>query len=211
MKIGLLLGSFDPIHIAHINIASCVLNSGLCDKILFVVAKHNPWKVHKPASFDVRCEMVESALSPFGKKCEVSRVEEGEEEQVFSYVTIGKLKELYPNDELFLIAGTDTVNDIPNWKNFETHIKDKIELIEISRGEESINFTHGVPFLKKATYNEKWNEYKTYYKLVTLKLDISSSIIRYMIEQGMNPTPYVTQDVLNIIKRENLYAHGEVF
>ena len=43
-KIGLLLGSFDPVTVAHVAMASNVINSGLCDKVIFVVAQHNPWK-----------------------------------------------------------------------------------------------------------------------------------------------------------------------
>ena len=75
MKIGLLLGSFDPIHIAHINIASCVLNGGLCDKVLFVVAQHNPWKENNPAPFDVRCDMINASIEAFDGKCEVCELE----------------------------------------------------------------------------------------------------------------------------------------
>ena len=76
MKIGLLLGSFNPITIAHVAMASNVIASGLCDKVLFVVAKHNPWKKEAPAPFELRCQMIEEAIKPLGDTCEVCRFEE---------------------------------------------------------------------------------------------------------------------------------------
>lgn len=51
MKIGLFLGSFDPIHIGHISIISSVLNAGFVDKVIVIPAWHNPFKEHSPASF----------------------------------------------------------------------------------------------------------------------------------------------------------------
>ena len=103
MRIGLFFGSFDPIHIAHINVASCVLNSGLCDKVLFVVAQHNPWKERTPAPFELRCKMVEESIKALGHKCEVCDLEKDIEPPTYTYKVLNKLMELYPQDELFII------------------------------------------------------------------------------------------------------------
>ena len=77
MKIGLFLGSFDPIHIGHISIISSVLNAGFVDKVIVIPAWHNPFKEHNPASFmkrwlmcyqslkdipNVQCSQIESTL-----------------------------------------------------------------------------------------------------------------------------------------------------
>ena len=145
MKIGLLLGSFNPITIAHVAMASNVIASGLCDKVLFVVAKHNPWKKEAPAPFDLRCQMIEEAIRPLGDKCEVCRFEEKYEPPVYSYIPINEAIETYPNDEIILIAGTDTIERIPRWKNFETHIKDKITYIEVLRGFNSMIANEPIP------------------------------------------------------------------
>lgn len=208
MKIGLLFGSFDPIHIGHINIASCVLNSNLCDKVLFVVAQHNPWKKNTPTPFQVRCEMVNSSIEPFLEKCEVCDVEKNIEPPTYSYKTLEKLCNEYLEDELFLICGSDTVEALPNWKNFETHIKNKIGLIEIERNKtkELIDFTE--PFI--ITKIEENNEYtnKGYWSIKTQRMDVSSTLVRNMIYNGMNPYPYVNQNILQIIKKYNLYTNG---
>ena len=203
-KIGLFLGSFNPITVAHTAIASCVLNSRTCDKVLFVVAKHNPWKKEEPASFDIRCKMIEESIKPFGDKCEVCRFEEDEEPPVFSYIPITKALEKYKDDEIFLIAGTDTIMRIPKWKNFETHIKGKIQFVEVTRGDtiDKLDDSSSNPFVGMYhTYKDLGN-FKT---LITHRLDVSSTMVRRMVSEGMNPYPYVTEEVLKIITDNNLY------
>lgn len=57
MRVGLFLGSFDPIHIGHISIVTTVLNANLVDKVIIIPAWHNPFKEHNPAPFMKRWEM----------------------------------------------------------------------------------------------------------------------------------------------------------
>ena len=212
VNIGLLMGSFDPIHIGHLNIASCVLNSGFCDKILFVVAKHNPWKKDNPSSFDIRCQMVEASINGFDGKCEVCRFEEEiKEDAVYSYIPINMALERYPNANIHVICGEDTLKNVPNWKNFETHIKDKVTFIELSRGEtKSFEPTEDalngkdIPFLKWMTWNEKLGEHE-FLKIQTQRIDMSSTIIRNMVKDGLNPFPYVNDEVYKIIAKNKLY------
>ena len=202
MKIGILLGSFNPITIGHVAMASNVIASGLCDKVLFVVAKHNPWKKEVPAPFELRCQMVEKAIKPLGDVCEVCRVEEKYEPPVYSYIPINEVIEAYPNDEIFLIAGTDTIDHIPSWKNFETHIKDKIGFIEITRGLDSTIANDAIPFKVQC------EAVCTNMKVTLLeiqKMDVSSTMVRNMVSKGMNPYPYVTEEVANIISSNKLY------
>ena len=206
MKIGLLLGSFNPITIAHVAMASSVVSSGLCDKVLFVVAKHNPWKKEEPAPFDLRCQMIEEAIKPLGNAFEVCRFEEKYEPPVYSYIPITKAIKEYPNDEIILIAGTDTIKRIPKWKNFETHIKDKIGFIEVTRWDEGNQHSNlvGVPIPFRVGYESVC----TYMKRTLLeiqRLDVSSTMVRNMVSKGMNPYPYVTEGVYKIITDNQLY------
>ena len=204
-KVGLLLGSFDPIHIAHTNIASCVLNSGLCDKVLFVVAMHNPWKENAPADFDLRCKMVELAIAPFGDKCEVCAIEKEIEPPTYSYKVIGKLLEKYPEDELFLVCGTDTIDNVPQWKKFETEIKNKVGFIEVKRNNDSTEIENEeIPFIVREGSRSSLTD-KGFWYIKSRKIDASSTLVRSMVRKGMNPTPYITKEVLEIINDNNLY------
>jgi nicotinate-nucleotide adenylyltransferase len=206
MKIGLLLGSFNPVTIAHVAMASNVIASGLCDKVLFVVAKHNPWKKEAPAPFELRCQMIEEAIRPLGETCEVCRFEEKHEAPVYSYIPINEAIEAYPNDEIILIAGTDTIDRIPRWKNFETHIKDKIGFIMVTRfyeGHQHSNLV-GIPIPFRVGYEAVCTNMKAA-TLEIQRLDISSTMVRNMVSKGMNPYPYVTEGVAKIISDNKLY------
>lgn len=204
MRIGLLLGSFDPIHIAHINLAACALNSGLCDKVLFVVAKHNPWKENAPAPFELRCDMITASVRGFDGRCEVCTLEKEIEPPTYSYKVLTKLMEIYPQDELFLICGSDTIENVPQWKCFDTEIKDKIGFIVANRydgtefeNEKKPYFIHQGS-MRSLTDKEFW-----YVK--SRRMDASSTLVRDMIRRGMNPCPYITSEALEIIKQNNLY------
>jgi len=203
MKIGLLLGSFNPITIAHVAMASNVIASGLCDKVLFVVAKHNPWKKEAPAPFELRCQMIEEAIRPLGETCEVCRFEEKHEPPVYSYIPINEAIEAYPNDEIILIAGTDTIERIPRWKNFETHIKDKIGFIEVLRGFDSMIANEPIPYKVGCVAVCTAMEVTI---LEIQKMDVSSTMVRNMVSKGMNPYPYVTEGVAKIISDNKLYV-----
>jgi len=208
MKIGLLLGSFDPIHIAHVNIASCAINSGLCDKVLFVVAKHNPWKKHEPAPFELRCEMIAASIEAFGDKCEVCTLEKDIEPPTYSYKVLEKIREKYPNDELFIICGSDTIDAVTQWKKFETDIKNKVGFIEVKRNDGTEIDNDKLPFI---IYEGSRNSYTTkgFWYVKMQRMDASSTLVRNMIAKGMNPYPYVTKETLEIIKKFNLYTDGE--
>lgn len=204
MRIGLLLGSFDPIHIAHINLAACVLNSGLCDKVLFVVAQHNPWKKDDPAPFDVRCDMIAASTRVFGDKCEVCTLEKEIEPPTYSYKVLNKLMELYPQDELFLICGSDTIENVPQWKCFDSDIKNKIGFIVVNRNDGTEIDNEKKPFIiHQGSMTNLTN--KEFWYIKPQKMNVSSTMVRSMIQRGMNPYPYVTAEVLGIITENNLY------
>lgn len=210
MNIGLLLGSFNPITVAHVTIASSILNCGKFDRVLFVVANHNPWKKEEPTPFDLRCEMVAAAIKPLGDRCEVCTIEKTLPSPTYSYMTINALKEKYPNDTLFIIGGSDTINSIPKWKNYDSEIKNKIEIVEISRNIEHLflpNNTKNTFFFDE---HGAFGRQKLYGKDIPLlkikRMDVSSTNVRWLISQGMNPYPLITEEVYNIIKQHNLYT-----
>ena len=202
-RIGLLLGSFDPIHAAHVNIASCVLNSGLCDIVLFVVAKHNPWKQHEPADFDLRCQMVNASIAGL-KNCDVCRLEENIEPPSYSYKVINELLMRFPEDEFILICGSDTIEKVPNWKRFESDIKNKVGFIEIKRDDGVEIENPYKPFIVHEGSMSSLTD-KGFWYIKTQRMDISSTLVRNMVAHGMNPIPLVNKETLDIINKYNLY------
>ena len=122
MNIGFLMGSFDPIHIGHLNMVRLALNSGMLDKVIIVPSGHNPWKKEEPAPFKLRVSMIEASIEEFGDKCEVSPIESTFDPPYYSNKPLNYFRENYKDDKLFILCGTDTLYKIPNWKNAETDI-----------------------------------------------------------------------------------------
>ena len=128
MKIGVLLGSFDPPHMGHLHMANTILNKELVDKIMFVPTVQNPWKENS-TDFKIRCFMIQMALNDMDN-CYLSTVESRISEPYYSYKTLELLQQEYPDDELYLIVGSDL--DIKNW-NKGQWIIDNFKIITIAR------------------------------------------------------------------------------
>lgn len=113
MKIGILLGSFDPIHIGHLCMAQNALNENSVDRVIFVPAYQNPWK-SKSTDYGDRYYMVKFAIKNM-KKCYVSNIELDTPKPHYTSDTLKYLKETYPNDDLYLLVGEDVHNSISEW------------------------------------------------------------------------------------------------
>lgn len=196
MKIGLLLGSFDPIHIGHVHIATHVINEGICDKVLFVVAKKNPFKDYLPVPFDLRCEMVNVSIRGLENKCEVCTIESEIEGVSYSYKSLTMLREKYPNDELCVICGIDTFLQSNKWKNFDTHIKPYFSFIVLDRAN-----MMWPPIDKE---QEEKRPRATFIRQAPLP--VSSSLIRMMLSEGKTPIPYINKETYDIILKNKLYG-----
>lgn len=130
MKIGFLLGSFDPIHMGHLYMATSVLNCNLVDKVVFVPSVQNPWKTES-SDFRNRCFMIQLAIDDM-EHCSMSSIDYRNSEPYYSVNTLKMLKEEYPEDELYLIVGSDVSDEIKNWHEGEW-ILDNFKIITILR------------------------------------------------------------------------------
>ena len=115
MKIGILGGSFDPIHNGHINMAVCAYKEFNLDKVIFMPAAHSPNKdENSMTSFEDRYEMCRLALEEYDY-LEVSDFENTFSERSYTYRTLTKYKELHPKDYFHVISGcADALNMTPH-------------------------------------------------------------------------------------------------
>ncbi len=133
MFIGLLGGSFNPIHNGHLHIANYVFQTLSLDKVIFIPAGDPP---HKPATSLApahhRLEMVKLAT----ETCEFFEVDAREalsRRVSYSVDTVTQLKKNFPNEaEVGFIIGLDAFLEFPSWKQ-ATHLLDICHLIVCSR------------------------------------------------------------------------------
>lgn len=118
MKIGLMGGSFDPIHNGHLVLAEQVRTRFQMDKIIFIPAGNPP---HKSvfATQDQRYAMTKLAIED-NEFFEISRIELDQADMTYTIDTVKKLYDLYGDDtEVFFITGADAIIDLPTWKNID--------------------------------------------------------------------------------------------
>ncbi|WP_029906093.1 nicotinate-nucleotide adenylyltransferase [Mycoplasmopsis opalescens] len=120
MRIALFGGSFNPIHEAHIKIAQFAYRELKLDKLIFIPANKNPFKKNKKIEKNEhRINMIKLAISECEENFEISEFETKRGGVSYTFETIRYFKQKYPNDELFFLAGTDTLSTLHKWEFIE--------------------------------------------------------------------------------------------
>lgn len=123
MKIGLYFGSFNPIHNGHLIIANSILNEIDLQKIWFIISPQNPFKQNNSLlnEYD-RLHLARLALQD-DVRMKALDIEFSLPKPSYTANTLTYLKEKYPKNNFTVIVGSDSFQNINNWKNFETIIK----------------------------------------------------------------------------------------
>lgn len=119
MRIGILGGSFDPVHEGHLTLARESMRQFRLDKVLFIPARLPPHKKVAPklTPAPFRARMVELATlgEPRWEVCDLELRRQGVS---YTVDTLRELRRIYPPPhELFFIAGTDSLQDLNHWKD----------------------------------------------------------------------------------------------
>ena len=177
-RLGILGGTFDPIHIAHLVIAEEARVMCRLDRVVFVPARVSPLKLQEGTLFttEERFEMVRLAIAdqPF---FEVSRLDLDREGPSFTVETLRLLRALYPPSVgLFFVMGMDSLVNLHRWVRPDEIIR-LARLVVISRPGYTPDLEaldRQVPGLAAATE-----------MLLSLDIGISSTELRRRIQQGL--------------------------
>jgi nicotinate-nucleotide adenylyltransferase len=188
MKIGLFFGSFNPIHIGHLIIASFVADNTDLQQIWFVVSPQNPLK---PASMLLneyqRLYMVQLAVDN-DKRFKVSDIEFKLPKPSFTIDTLIHLEEKYPEHQFSVIMGSDSFQNIHRWKNFENLVKRYSIIIYLRPG-----------FAVQESDKQK------HLILKAPMLDIAATDIRMAIKENKSIQYLVPEKVKEEIEKSNYY------
>lgn len=196
-RIGIFGGSFNPIHIGHLVIAEAAWQEYSLDTVIFVPTGDTPGKdMHQINKYE-RYAMVELAISG-NPHFSISPVEIEREGLSYTVDTIRYFRERFgKKDELYFIAGTDAVADLPTWK-YNKELLESCYFICARR-------PGNVARLKQAvTFFGRLGERKICF-LKTPELAISSTILRAWIARGQSVRYFIPDVVRAYIREKRLY------
>jgi len=213
MRTGILGGTFNPIHHAHLRIAEEVRESFALDQVIFIPAASPP---HKPMEgeipFDVRCKMVRLATAD-NPSFVVSDMEGHRAGKSYSIDTLRELRGERPGDEFFFIIGSDSFLDFGSWHEYEA-IFSSCNIVVVERPGAVIQNLAALPVAATPRFCYHAAEkrlahhsgYSVHY-LTGIPLDISSSAIRGLARRGRSIRYLVPDAVARYITDQRIYTH----
>ena len=186
--VGILGGTFNPIHLGHLVIAEQVCSQLKLSKVLFLPDKippHRGVEKTKPIDSKDRIEMIKLAIED-NMHFDLDLTDVNRGGVSYTYETIKILKELNPNTEFYFIIGGDMVENLPKW----SHIDELTQMI------------HFVGVCRKGF--EKSSKYPILW-VNTPELEISSSMIRDAVKTNRSIKYLVPKAVEEYIKDKGLY------
>ncbi len=197
-KIGIMGGTFNPIHIGHLLLAQYALEENDLDEIWLIPTGCSYMKQDcSVMNADERHYMTKLAVSEHPKmRC--MDIEIKREGYTYTFETLEQLRLLYPGDEFYFVFGADCLFSIENWKEPQK-IFDSCTIIAAFRSGSSMDEMEK----KKAALVTAFHA-----KIILmpfLRIEISSTTIRERLKEGKSIRYMVPDAVLRYIEEKNLY------
>jgi nicotinate-nucleotide adenylyltransferase len=205
-KVGILGGTFDPPHLAHLRIAEEALEAFSLDEVWFCPAFDPPHRKEKPkADFEKRLHMTSLAVEN-NPAFKVIDIERGESPS-YTIITLQKLKKLFPQVNFYLIIGWDSFLELPSWYRYQELI-DYAELIVCTRGNMDKAEAEAI-FSKKVEAYWGSSKKERVHLLFVFPFEISSTAIRKLRANGKSIRYLVPEGVYAYILEMGLYLPCE--
>ncbi|MCI9596406.1 MAG: nicotinate (nicotinamide) nucleotide adenylyltransferase [Firmicutes bacterium] len=198
-RIGILGGTFDPIHNGHIGLAEDAMRQAGLEKVLLIPAKLQPFKLDKQVTEGShRLEMARLAVLGISG-LEVSDHELCQERISYTYMTLEDIQcQEGPDTRLYFITGTDAFLKVSTWKHAENMLRRYSFAVGSRPGYREEELTQCIGELK-SVYNTD------IVKIQNRKRNISATEIRQRLETGKSLKGFVPKAVERYIKQHGLY------
>ncbi len=200
MRIGIFGGTFNPPHLGHKNLAMQIKEAADLDKIIIIPAFVPPHKqAQQLASGEHRAKMCEIMFDE--DFFTVSDIEIRRQGKSYTYDTVCHLKEKYPNDELFLIIGSDMLLSFHKWYKYED-ILSYVTLCVASRSDQVSKDSLSSYALNTLKLDESKGE------IIVLDIEpmeVSSTSVREQIKFGLDNCELTSREVFDYARINLLY------
>ncbi len=188
MNIGLYFGSFNPIHNGHLIIANYIANNIELDQIWFVISPQNPLKPNTNLLNKYHRKYLIDIAIDGENKLKTCTIEFSLPTPSYTVTTLAYLKEKYPDYTFSIIMGSDSLQNLPKWKNYEV-IKNNYQIWVYERPgfKSKSNLESNIKILKAPL------------------VDITSTGIRELIKKGDSIKFLVPDIVKEEIEKNHYY------
>lgn len=202
-RIGIMGGTFDPIHIGHLILGETAYEQFSLDKVLFMPAGNPPHKTHRKerATDEQRTEMVSLAIED-NAHFELSLIEMNPDGYSYTYRTLERLNKENPEVEYYFIIGADSLCDFDKWRE-PARVCKQAKIVVATRN----HMNNADLDAKIAELTEKYNG--TFLKLDSLNIDVSSEMLRAWIARQRTVKYYLSDDVINYIEADSIYQQKD--
>ena len=198
MKVGIMGGTFDPIHFGHLSMAESAREIFTLDEVLFIPAAKPPHKVEKNITPEVHRLMMTYLATQSNKFFQVSPMEFLREGLSYTLDTIDALnKKFGAGTELFFIIGADSMADLYKWHKAQELVQ-KVHFIAAARPGVEVNLDE----LQKFFGAEGMAHI---HQIISPELEISSTELRERVKAGRSIKYLVPEVVEEYIFKERLY------
>ncbi len=207
-KIGILGGTFDPVHNGHLQLAEMMALDFHLDFIQFIPNNRPPHRPHPIANSQHRLEMLRIATARYPKFV-VNDIETKREGPSYMIDTLKSLRQLLGQAPLCLIIGNDAFASFNEWQDWE-NIPNYAHLIVVNRPHAPLpKAPWAEAFLKKHQTQHRYDLTQTPAGKIFLQhinpIPISATDIRHKLATGMNVSQDLPTEVLSYIKMHQLY------
>lgn len=200
-KIGIMGGTFNPIHLGHLMIAEVAYEAFNLEQVIFVPAYKPPHKDKEVISPEHRYAMTQEAVRD-NPHFSISDVEMKRNGPSYTVDTIRYFKDLYgPDADFYFIAGTDSIQDLPNWRYID-ELLDLCYFIGAMRPEGSEQVDAVID-----TFGQKGRE--KIHLLEVPEMKLSATYLRKRLRRGETVRYMLPKCVVDYIETHHIYK-GEM-
>ena len=197
-RVGIMGGTFDPIHIGHLILAQSAWQQFALEKVLFMPSGNPPHKRERDgATNEQRVEMVRLAIAS-NPHFTLSLEEMHESGYIYTKETLRRLRQKRPDTDYYFIMGADSLLTFDTWNGPQEICDQCILTVAVRDSMDSDTLDDAI-----RRVSEKYQA--DIRKLACPNLDISSHNIRTWIREGRSVRYYIPDPVYQYILDENIY------
>ena len=207
MKIGIFGGTFNPPHKGHVRIIDKMTEELELDKVLIIP---NKLPTHKRCDdlADNRDRVAMCKIAFKNPKYEISTMEMDRESDSYTIYTVKDLRKKYPNDDLYLIIGSDMFLIFHKWYKHKELLEECTICVASRNTDENVQLLRSYAFEQLGVYIPKLDGKNIHISLLDA-YEVSSSEIRERIANDRSLYGIVDPEIIEYMESHKLYGYGK--